>query len=134
MVRCRGEGLTIRRMRIRELLGCGRPCISFEFFPPKNEEGLASLRESIARLRDLRPSFVSVTYGAGGSTRDRTIELVSQIRREYGIEAMAHLTCVGASRDERRGWRTFWRCGAIRRRVRRRSARILRDSGTRMSS
>lgn len=87
-------------MRIRELLSCGRPCISFEFFPPKNDEGLANLHASLARLRDLSPSFVSVTYGAGGSTRDRTIELVSTLRQEHGLEAMAHLTCVGAGRDE----------------------------------
>ena len=91
---------TLYYMRIRELLGCGRPCISFEFFPPKNEEGLSALKQSLSRLRDLSPTFVSVTYGAGGSTRDRTIELVTSLRRDYGIEAMAHLTCVGASRDE----------------------------------
>ncbi len=87
-------------MRIRELLSCGRPSISFEFFPPKNEEGLQSLRDTLAHLRELRPTYVSVTYGAGGSTRECTLELVSQIRRDYGIESMAHLTCVGASRDE----------------------------------
>lgn len=87
-------------MRIRELLSTGQPSISFEFFPPKDEAGLAALRQTISALRDLRPSYVSVTYGAGGSTRARTIELVSEIRRDFGIEAMAHLTCVGASRAE----------------------------------
>ena len=87
-------------MRIRDLLGCGRPCISFEFFPPKSEQGLAQLRETLASLRELRPSFVSVTYGAAGSTRERTLELVTHIREDYGIEAMAHVTCVGSSRDE----------------------------------
>jgi len=87
-------------MRIRELLYGGRPCISFEFFPPKDEAGLESLREALASLRELKPTYVSVTYGAGGSTRRRTIELVTQIRRDYGIEAMAHLTCLGASREE----------------------------------
>jgi len=87
-------------MRIRELLSTGRPCFSFEFFPPKTDAGLESLRESIRALRDLRPSFVSVTYGAGGSTRDRTIELVAEIQRHYGFQAMAHLTCVGATREE----------------------------------
>jgi len=87
-------------MRIRELLSTGRPCFSFEFFPPKTDAGLNQLRESIRSLRDLNPNFVSVTYGAGGSTRDRTIELVGEIQRHYGIEAMAHLTCVGSSRDE----------------------------------
>lgn len=87
-------------MRIRELLSTGRPSISFEFFPPKDETGLDALKQSLASLRELRPTYVSVTYGAGGSTRDRTIDLVTHIRREFGIEAMAHLTCVGASRDE----------------------------------
>lgn len=87
-------------MRIRELLSTGRPSISFEFFPPKSEEGVTALRATLAALRELRPTYVSVTYGAGGSTRERTLELVTDIRRDYGIEAMAHLTCVGASRDE----------------------------------
>lgn len=87
-------------MRIRELLSTGRPCFSFEFFPPKTDAGLEQLRASVRALRDLKPTYVSVTYGAGGSTRDRTIDLVAEIQRHYGIEAMAHLTCVGASRDE----------------------------------
>lgn len=87
-------------MRIRELISTGRPTISFEFFPPKSDAGLDALRDAIAMLRDLRPTYVSVTYGAGGSTRDRTIDLVTHIRRDYGIEAMAHLTCVGASRND----------------------------------
>jgi methylenetetrahydrofolate reductase (NADPH) len=87
-------------MRIRELLSTGRPCFSFEFFPPKDDAGFAQLRETLASLRDLQPSFASVTYGAGGGTRRRTLELVSNIKRDYGFEAMAHLTCVGASRGE----------------------------------
>lgn len=87
-------------MRIRELLSTGRPCFSFEFFPPKTDAGLEQLRQSVRALRDLSPTFVSVTYGAGGSTRDRTIELVAEIQRHYGVEAMAHLTCVGATREE----------------------------------
>lgn len=87
-------------MRIRELLATGRPAFSFEFFPPKTDAGLESLRESVRSLRDLDPTFVSVTYGAGGSTRDRTIDLVTEIQRHYGLTAMAHLTCVGASQNE----------------------------------
>ncbi len=87
-------------MRIRELLATGRPSFSFEFFPPKTEEGSAHLLETIESLRDLRPTYVSVTYGAGGSTRDLTIDLVRRIQRDYGIETMAHLTCVGSNRDE----------------------------------
>ncbi len=73
---------------------------SFEFFPPRNEEAAAQLERTIADLRPLQPSFVSVTYGAGGSTREKTIDIVSRIRRDTGIEAMAHLTCVGSTRDE----------------------------------
>lgn len=87
-------------MRIRELLSTGQPCFSFEFFPPKDDDGVEQLRLSLAALRDLQPTFVSVTYGAGGSTRRKTIDLVSRIRAEYGFEAMAHLTCVGSSRSE----------------------------------
>jgi len=88
-------------MRIAELFTPGaKPVFSFEFFPPKTEDGRASLIATVRELAELSPSFVSVTYGAGGSTRDRTIELVSYIKRELGIEAMAHLTCVGSSRTE----------------------------------
>lgn len=87
-------------MRIRELLSTGQPCISFEFFPPKDEAGFARLRQTLASLRELRPTYVSVTYGAGGSTRRQTLELVTRIHDDYGVTPMAHLTCLGASRDE----------------------------------
>jgi methylenetetrahydrofolate reductase (NADPH) len=87
-------------MRIASLLGRGEPVFSFEFFPPKTEAGDRALVTTLADLRTLRPDFVSVTYGAGGSTRDRTVELVGYIKRDLGIEAMAHLTCVGASKQE----------------------------------
>ncbi len=87
-------------MRIRELLTTGRPSFSFEFFPPKDDTGFAQLRDSLASLRELRPTYVSVTYGTGGSTRRQTIDLVTRLRADYGIEAMAHLTCVDATRTE----------------------------------
>ncbi len=87
-------------MRICDLLAEGRPSFSFEFFPPKSDEAVAQLERTIAELRMLEPSFVSVTYGAGGSTRERTIEIVTGIKRETGIEAMAHLTCVGSTAAE----------------------------------
>lgn len=87
-------------MRIRELLSCGRPCVSFEFFPPKDEAGFGQLHDALASLRELRPTYVSVTYGAMGHTRQRTVELITRLHDEYGLEAMAHLTCVGSSRDE----------------------------------
>ena len=76
----------------------GEPVFSFEFFPPKTEAGERNLYAALAELRDARsPSFVSVTYGAGGSTREKTIEIVKRISDEYGLEAMAHFTCVGAT-------------------------------------
>lgn len=87
-------------MRISDLLAVSEPSFSFEFFPPKSEAGTTALFETVATLRALEPSFVSITYGAGGSTRARTLELVKRIKHELHIEAMAHLTCVGSSRDE----------------------------------
>ncbi len=87
-------------MKIRDMFGAGAPVVSFEFFPPKTDEGTETLFRTVAALRACRPSYVSVTYGAGGSTRDRTLDLVGRIKRELSIEAMAHLTCVGSSRDE----------------------------------
>jgi methylenetetrahydrofolate reductase (NADPH) len=84
-------------MRIDDILKTGEPAFSFEFFPPKTEAGERNLDAALAELRTLEPSFVSVTYGAGGSTREKTIEIVKRIKDEYGLEAMAHLTCVGAT-------------------------------------
>ena len=78
----------------------GEPVFSFEFFPPKNDAGVAALFDSLRALRPLGPSFVSVTWGAGGSSRGRTLEMVTRIKRETEIEAMAHVTCVGVSRKE----------------------------------
>jgi methylenetetrahydrofolate reductase (NADPH) len=86
-------------MKIRNRLNPSDPCFSFEFFPPKTEDGRRALLRTLEDLRPLDPGFVSVTYGAGGSTRDRTVELVREIRAT-GLETMAHLTCVGHSRDE----------------------------------
>jgi methylenetetrahydrofolate reductase (NADPH) len=82
-------------MRITERLQKPSPSYSFEFFPPKTEPGLANLLEALRELKELEPAFVSVTYGAGGSTQRSTTELTAQIKHEIGIEAMAHLTCVG---------------------------------------
>jgi methylenetetrahydrofolate reductase (NADPH) len=83
-------------MRIDEIIqSSGEPVFSFEFFPPRTPEGEVTLRETLALLGDLSPSFVSVTYGAGGTTRARTVEITKWIKQELGIEAMAHLSCVG---------------------------------------
>ena len=76
------------------------PSVSFEFFPPKTEKMEQSLWQAVTRLAPLKPAFVSVTYGAGGSTRERTHATVRRIQSDTGIPAAAHLTCVGASRDE----------------------------------
>src|SRR5512134_2028631 len=88
-------------MRISELYAARRrPVISFEFFPPKTDAGYQSLYRTVAELKRLDPGFVSVTWGAGGSTRRHTVELVLRIQREAGLSAMAHLTCVGSTREE----------------------------------
>jgi methylenetetrahydrofolate reductase (NADPH) len=84
-------------MRIDDILAGDGPVFSFEFFPPKTEGGERNLESALEELRTLEPSFVSVTYGAGGSTREKTIEIVKRIREQYGLEAMAHFTCVGAT-------------------------------------
>jgi len=88
--------------RIADLLSAGR-CFSFEFFPPKTEEAEAQLQETLVELAQLRPSFVSITYGAGGTTRERTHDLVLGILRSTAMTPMAHLCCAGHSQDELRG-------------------------------
>jgi methylenetetrahydrofolate reductase (NADPH) len=91
-------------MRIDEILvRAEEPVFSFEFFPPRTEDGERVLGQALESLRILEPDFVSVTYGAGGSTREKTIQLTRWIKQELGIEAMAHLTCVGASREALHG-------------------------------
>ncbi len=87
-------------MRITERLQKPSPSYSFEFFPPKTEPGLANFLDTLRDLRELEPSFVSMTYGAGGSTQRTTTELTARIKHEIGIEAMAHLTCVGHDQAE----------------------------------
>ncbi len=125
--------------RIDQILEGTRPCFSFEFFPPKTEDGEKNLRDALSELQKDKPSFVSVTYGAGGSTRDRTIQIVKWIKQDLGIEAMAHFTCVGATVEELRGpstasaplgSTTSWRCAATRRRARRSGRRPRAGSST----
>jgi methylenetetrahydrofolate reductase (NADPH) len=87
---------------IAGLVADGRPSISFEFFPPKDDAAEAVLWQAVRRLEQLAPTFVSVTYGAGGSTRDRTSRITRQIAQTTTLTPMAHLTCVGASRAELR--------------------------------
>jgi methylenetetrahydrofolate reductase (NADPH) len=94
-------------MKIAEILARKRapgktpePVFSFEFFPPKTPKGEDALYRAIDDLKSLAPDFVSVTYGAGGSTREKTVDWVAHIKADHGVESMAHLTCVGASRAE----------------------------------
>jgi len=87
-------------VKISDLFAAKRRLFSFEFFPPKTDAGGLALERTIRELAELAPAFVSVTYGAGGSTRTKTIDLVQWIEREARLTAMAHLTCVGASQDE----------------------------------
>src|SRR3954470_14399623 len=90
-------------MRIDELYAtAAEPVFSFEFFPPKTEQGEANFWQAVDELRALEPAFVSVTYGAGGSTRDKTLELVTRVRDEFGLTSMPHFTCVGATVEQLR--------------------------------
>ena len=89
-------------MRIDQLLAGSEPVFSFEFFPPKTEQGERNLYAALAELQTLEPAFVSVTYGAGGSTREKTIAIVKRIKEQYGLEAMAHFTCIAATEQELR--------------------------------
>jgi methylenetetrahydrofolate reductase (NADPH) len=89
-------------LKITDILAKDKPSFSFEFFHQKSDEGVAALMETASTLLPLQPAFVSVTYGAGGSTRARTIEVVKALKRDLGLEAMAHLTCVAASKNELR--------------------------------
>ena len=87
-------------MSFLDKLHDGTPTLSFEFFPPKNPDGWGTLYQTLGNISKRGPDYVTVTYGAGGSTRRKTMDLVGRIQDELGIEAMAHLTCVGHSRDE----------------------------------
>jgi methylenetetrahydrofolate reductase (NADPH) len=89
-------------MRISERLRTRAPFFSFEFFPPKTDAGVASLMQTVAALKSLDPAYVSVTYGAGGSTRARTVDIAKRIQGEVGIDVLAHITCTGSSVDELR--------------------------------
>jgi methylenetetrahydrofolate reductase (NADPH) len=98
-------GLDFARMRIDDRLASGaEPSFSFEFFPPRTDEGERNLGKALAELSRMEPTFVSVTYGAGGSPaqKRKTIDIVSSIKADHGLEAMAHFTCVGATVGELR--------------------------------
>jgi len=90
-------------VKLRDLYAKSDLTLSFEFFPPKTPEGDAALFREVEILKTLNPGFCSVTYGAGGSTRDKTVEIVMQLHDEFGLEVMCHLTVVGQSKDDVRG-------------------------------
>src|SRR5687767_6053899 len=85
---------------ISELFAQKRPLRSLEFFPPKDEAGVEALRGAATALKRMNPDFVSVTYGAGGTTRDRTAQVSAMLKYEFGFTVMPHLTCVGHTRTE----------------------------------
>ena len=100
--------------RIGDLMAEGGKSYSFEFFPPKDDDGERVLWQSISELEPLNPTFVSVTYGAGGTTREGTIRVTSRIARETSMTPMAHLTCVGHTADELRGILRAYAEGGVR--------------------
>lgn len=87
-------------MLVKEILNSIKPALSFEFFPPKTEAGFDKLFQVVSNLMQLKPSYASVTYGAGGSTRDYTTNLVDRIQKETDLTVVSHLTCMGSTRDE----------------------------------
>jgi len=86
-------------MKITDLLKGDRPSISFEVFPPKTESNFDSVREATEQIAKLRPSFMSVTYGAGGGTSKFTLDIAENIKERYGVPSIAHLTCVSSTRE-----------------------------------
>ncbi len=87
-------------MRLSQIYAANSPAVSVEFFPPRSPEGQADLAMRIEEIKRLGPAFCSVTYGAGGSNRDSTLDWVHRVKHEFGLEVMCHLTCVGQSRAE----------------------------------
>ena len=100
-------------MRIDQIIDERTPVFSFEFFPPKSDEGMDNLRKALGDLKDDAPAYVSVTYGAGGTTRDLTTGITKWIKQDLGIEAMAHLSCVGEATDGLREILDSFREGGI---------------------
>lgn len=86
-------------MKIRDMLGKGNTTVSFEIFPPKTTYPMETIFETLEKLKDLSPDFISVTYGAGGSSQGHTVEIASRVKKDFGIESIAHLTCVTSTKD-----------------------------------
>ena len=87
-------------MKLSEIFRWRKPVLSFEVFPTKADMPLDAVFDAVAQLRELNPAFISVTYGAGGSQKGRTVEIATKIKQQYHLESMAHLTCVGHSRED----------------------------------
>jgi len=87
-------------LHIKELFAAKKPVLSLEIFPPKKDSPIEVIYATIEGLKDLRPDFISVTYGAGGSSTDRTVEIASLLKNKYGIEALAHLTCIASTKEQ----------------------------------
>lgn len=87
-------------MRIKEMFDQKKTVISLEIFPPKVDAPIETVFQTLSELSDLKPDFISVTYGAGGKAKDRTVEIASKIKNEYGIESLAHLTCISSTKEE----------------------------------
>ncbi len=90
-------------MSIGKIFARQKPVLSFEIFPPKRDYPLETIYETVDALHDLEPDYMSVTYGAAGSSRERTVEIASGLRKRWGIVPLAHLTCLGSSREEIEG-------------------------------
>lgn len=87
-------------MKIKDILGQGKPTLSFEVFPPKTEDKYESVEKAAAEIAKLNPAFMSVTYGAGGGTSQYTVDIASTLHHEYQVTALAHLTCVSSTREK----------------------------------
>ena len=87
-------------MKIKDMFGGREPVVSFELFPPKTEQGLGNLMTTIEEIAQLKPDFISCTYGAGGGNRDKTLDVVEHIQSKHNITGLAHLTCVLHTKEE----------------------------------
>ena len=105
-------------MKLSAAYGNGKFGLSFELFPPKTEQGIANLFQHVARLVEFRPSFITCTYGAGGSTQSTTLEIVARVHREFRLPVATHLTCVGRTVGELREYLQSATCGRYRKRGR----------------
>lgn len=91
-------------MKLQELYNSGKCVLSFELFPPKSDAGVAELMKVVGELAVHKPDYFTCTYGAGGSTRERTMTIAAGVRKQYGIPVASHLTCVGSTREQLRDY------------------------------